>query len=287
MSILNFSLERNGVVPSLLAAFALAGPLLGDEPIGLIGEVRGGYLIGGSRGGFWMKSDLAKECVSSAIEFRTFALDGAIPRAAVRAKVIPGSEPCPETIRLDFASDDARSEPVLAVACSWNPAPRKIRICDIDNQTYRDAATAVLKAAGLAGSRIRVDQLLRVDLDGDGEEEAIVASNTFAPGRPEPNPAGIGRLPPRAPDGFHSLVFVRRLVGEQVQTTVLIQEIARPKRGLDPMPVTNRVAAVLDLNGDGRLEIVTHGRYYEGEWFDVFDIEGLAARKVLTAGCGA
>ena len=47
------------------------------------------------------------------------------------------------------------------------------------------------------------------------------------------------------------------------------------------------MVAVLDLNGDGRMEIVTYGRYYEGDWFDVFDLEGLAAKKVLTAGCGA
>ena len=217
----------------------------------------------------------------------TYALDGPTGRTPVKAKLVPGSEPCPETVRLDFASDDARSEPVLAVACPWNPAPRKTRVCDPANKTYRDAAAAVLKTAGVVGPQVRVNQILRVDLDGDGEEEVIVSANTFAPGPQDGDDPETKPLPSHTADGFHSLVFVRRLVGDTVQTTVLVQEIARPQKGREPMPVTNMVVGVLDLNGDGCLEIVTYGRYYEGDWFAVFDVEGLSSKKVLSAGCGA
>ncbi len=276
-----------GAMPFLFAAFTLASPLHGAERIGLVGEVHSGYLLGGASGGSWMEADIAKENVSSGITFKTYTLEGPIRRAAVKAKLVPGSEPCPETVRLDFASDDARSKPVLAVSCPWNPAPRKNKVCEPANKTYRKAAAEVLKAAGTTGMQVRVNQILRVDLDGDGEEEVIVSANTFPTAPPDDDHPEIKPLPTHAPDGFHSLVFVRRLVGEVVQTTVLVQEIARPKKGRAAMPVTNEIVAVLDLNGDGRMEIVTYGRYYEGDWFDVFDIEGLAARKVLTVGCGA
>jgi len=274
-------------MPFLFTAVALATPLHGKERIGLIGEVHSGYFLGGASNGFWMEADMAKDNVSSSTTFKTYTLDGPTGQAPVKAKLVPGSEPCPETIRLDFASDDAHSKPVLAVSCPWNPAPRKVKIGDPTNKTYQKAAAVVLKAAGVTGMRVRVNQILRVDLDGDGEEEVIVSANTFPTAFPEKGGPKTGPVPPSAKDGFHSLVFVRRLVGDVVQTTVLVQEIARPKKGHAAMPVTNEVIAVLDLNGDGRLEVVTYGRYYEGNWFDIFDIEGLAAKKVLTVGCGA
>ena len=277
----------NGATQLLLAVVvSISSPAFGEK-IGLVGELHSGYLLGGAQDGFWMEPDMAKECVSSDLAFKTYALDGPTGRAPVKAKLVPGGEPCPETVILDFASDDARGEPVLAVSCPWNPAPRKTRVCDPDNKTYRKAAADVLKAAGLKNPKVRVNQILRADLDGDGEEEAIVSANTFVPGRPGENDPDAKRLPSSVKAGFHSLVFLRRLVGDTVQTIVLVQEIARPQKGLQPMPVTNKVVCVLDLNGDGRMEIVTYGRYYEGEWLNVFDIEGLAVRDVLTVGCGA
>jgi hypothetical protein len=273
--------------PFLFAVFGLTGSLRGEERIALVGEVHSGYLLGGAREGSWMEADVAKKRVSSGHKFRTYALDGPTGRAAITAKLAPGREPSPETALLDFASDDARTDPVLAVSCPWNPAPRKTQVCDPDNKTYQDAAAEVLKAAGVVDPHVRVNQILRVDLDGDGEEEAIVTANTFAPRPPDDDHPEIKPLPFHAPGGFHSLVFVRRLIGDTVQTTVLTQEIAHPGKGRGAMPVTRQVVAVLDLNGDGRMEVVISGRYYEGDWLDVFDIEGLAARKVLSVGSGA
>ena len=281
------SCKSRGVTPLLFSALVLSGPLHGEERIGLVGEVQSGYLLGGAREGEWIEAESARKRVSSGLKFRTYALDGPTRRAPITAKLVPGREPSPETALLDFASDDARSDPVLAVSCPWNPAPRKIQVCDPDNKTYQDAAAEVLKAAGVADPRVQVNQILRVDLDGDGEEEAIVSANTFAPRPPDDDHPEIKPLPFHAPGGFHSLVFVRRLVGDTVQTTVLAQEIAHRSKGREAMPVTRQVVAILDLNGDGRMEVVISGRYYEGDWLDVFDIEGLAVRKVLSVGSGA
>jgi len=287
MKIRNLPTKVNSATPFVIAAFFLTGSLSFGEKIGLVSELHSGYLLGGAQNGHWMEPDMAKECVSSDLAFKTYTLAGPTGQKPVKGKVVPGGEPCPETVILDFASDDARSEPVLAVSCPWNPAPRKTKVCDPDNKTYQKAAADVLKAAGLTNPKVRVNQILRVDLDGDGEEEAIVSANTFDPGRPGEDDPETKYLPSSVEGGFHSLVFVRRLVGDTVQTIVLVQEIARPQPGREPMPVTNGVVSVLDLNGDGRMEIVTHGRYYEGEWLNVYDIEGLAAREVLSVGCGA
>ena len=40
------------------------------------------------------------------------------------------------------------------------------------------------------------------------------------------------------------------------------------------------------LNGDGKMEIVVFGEYYEGAFSSVYEISGNKAAKVLETGCG-
>jgi hypothetical protein len=47
------------------------------------------------------------------------------------------------------------------------------------------------------------------------------------------------------------------------------------------------VAAVLDLNGDGQMEVIVHGGYYEGSGSDVFRLIGNKVDNVFGCGCGA
>ena len=38
--------------------------------------------------------------------------------------------------------------------------------------------------------------------------------------------------------------------------------------------------------GDGILEIVLSGRYYEGDWVDAYRVEGAKVIKLFSMGCG-
>jgi hypothetical protein len=48
-----------------------------------------------------------------------------------------------------------------------------------------------------------------------------------------------------------------------------------------------KLVAVMDLNGDGVMEVVTSGAYYEGNWKTVYDIKDNKAVDVIGCGCGA
>jgi hypothetical protein len=75
------------------------------------------------------------------------------------------------------------------------------------------------------------------------------------------------------------------VVGGKVVTN-LIEGDFFPK-GLEfGAPGEHRVEAVLDLNGDGVMEIVLFGRYYEGDWIAAYRVEGDKVIKIFTAGCG-
>jgi hypothetical protein len=63
--------------------------------------------------------------------------------------------------------------------------------------------------------------------------------------------------------GSYSVVLLRRVVAGKVQTQLVAGEIY-PRGGTANAPNLYDIAAVLDLNGDGRLEVVMHPLYYEG-----------------------
>jgi hypothetical protein len=47
------------------------------------------------------------------------------------------------------------------------------------------------------------------------------------------------------------------------------------------------VIGTFDLDGDGKLEIVVHSQYYEGEMTKIYKCDPKKAEAVLSVGCGA
>jgi hypothetical protein len=48
----------------------------------------------------------------------------------------------------------------------------------------------------------------------------------------------------------------------------------------------HEVGAVLDLDGDGKMEIVLHSQYYEGGATTVWQLGAKEAKRVLEIACG-
>ena len=145
---------------------------------------------------------------------------------------------------------------------------------------YRQEVARWLSAHGVKNPQVSILKIWRVDLEGDGVQEVLINAvrQHGAGGLPE-------NVSPDAAAGDYSLLLVRRVVGKSVKTVSLVSEIY-PKAKKFNAPSVHDLTAVLDLNGDGRLEIVVRGRYYEGDWVDVWEYHGGAWRVVLSAGCG-
>jgi hypothetical protein len=158
--------------------------------------------------------------------------------------------------------------------------PRPVKISSTELQVYKDAAAEILKSKGIANPKVILTQVIRVDLDGDGLEEVLVSATNYA--RFEPG----GRLTPDSRAGDYSLVFLRKEVQGKVVTSIIAGEYY-PKAKKFNAPNEHRVIGVLDLNGDGILEIVLSGRYYEGDWVDAYRVDGTKIIKLFTMGCGA
>ncbi|MCX5887857.1 MAG: hypothetical protein NTY36_00210 [Deltaproteobacteria bacterium] len=93
---------------------------------------------------------------------------------------------------------------------SFNALPRVPRLLDTEQQVYKDAAADILRQKGLAHPQLRLNQVSRVDLEGDGAEEVLVSATHYARG-----------LSASDSPGDYSLVFLRRLVKGKVVTNLI------------------------------------------------------------------
>ena len=87
------------------------------------------------------------------------------------------------------------------------------------------------------------------------------------------------------------MVLLRRVVAGKVETQLVEGEF-HPKayvRKEDSFDAPNayKVIAVLDLDGDGKMEVVVASRYYEGEATTIYHCDPKKCEALLSVGCGA
>ncbi|MFM2072248.1 MAG: hypothetical protein RLZZ623_2511, partial [Actinomycetota bacterium] len=255
------------------------------RPLTMFGPVQRLHmaLAGGSVLGWWdadASSWVDADAMSPALpvapgtEFTVVSLDGSVSTAR-SGTVVSDCEPIQTwTISLDPALDS--SQGTLAVDASWSVLPRRATELSNTIPDYAGAVSAYLADQGLPDVPVLVDQIIRVDLDGDGTDEVLISAR-----HPEASSA-VG-----AAQGFYSVVLLRRVVGSNVETTALFEDLHTAADNDLPSMRTGQVMAVGDLNGDGTMEVAVQWQYFEGGGVDILDVSSGAPQKVLTTGCGS
>ena len=238
-------------------------------------EVRSGYLFGAIANGKWIKADEAAKSMSDEMTYRVYGLTESLGEAKGGK---PKSEdlPCEET--LSVALSPKREKGLIALAAPWNALPRKPQVSDTTQQVYVDAVRNFLKTKGIEQPKVKIESILRVDLNGDGEDEVLISATNYF--------SKDGSVPMRSPAGSYSMVLLRRVVGGKVEAQLVEGEFY-PKATDYNAPNAFQVVAVLDLDGDGKMEIVVGSRYYEGEATTIYRCDPKKIEAVLSVGCGA
>jgi hypothetical protein len=257
------------IVLLLLSATAIAADL---HPIV---EINTGYLFGGSADGKWIKAEKAAKSMKGRTAFRVFGLTQELGNASAGKPKSADAEVCPDMLEVPLSSTP--NDGVIALSAPWNALPRKPQIADPTQQVYVDAVREFLESRRMSDPKVKITRILRVDLDGDGEDEVLInATNYFTEDGDVP-------MDTAAP-GSYSIVLLRRVVAGKVQTELVAGELYVK----DESSASNlyEIPAVLDLNGDGKLEVIVHSHYYEGAETTIYDCSGGKCKAVLSVACG-
>jgi hypothetical protein len=240
--------------------------------------------------GYWDGSawvQLGEESESTPLEFPAATGDAlhvtGLDLAPATASLGSAGEACFDE-RVGFAVDASVPTPEppgfgysgIGVVGDWEIQPRPANQLGLQIDEYRQIGATFADDLGVDGTTGKVVQVVRSDLDGDGMEEVLVAFEHFE------SPFG-------APGDF-SIVYLRapQIAGPVVDTVVFSSFVA-PDLADDQLPFMNlaRVLGVVDLNGDGRMEVALRTWYYEGAGVSAFEFDGDGVVAVMSNGCGA
>ena len=231
--------------------------------------------LGAAGGGKWVPFEKAKGLIKGGETYRLYSLTAALGTAK-GGKPESAGEPCPDVFTVALKPKPAGA--VIGLAGAWNALPRVPKALDVTQPVYQKAVADFLTTQGLRAPQVRITQILRIDLDGDREDEVLIAATNYF--------AGDGHIPANTKAGSYSCVLLRRVVAGKVETQLVAGEFY-PKAATFNAPNGYTVTAVLDLDGDGKMEVIVNSAYYEGGACTVFRCTGKKPEQVLSVGCGA
>jgi hypothetical protein len=239
-------------------------------------DAKFGYLIGGSRNGKWVSDKEVAKSLTGGEAYRVF-------NSSTQAGQTTGSKshvnesPCELT---QWVNLQKNFNGQIAVSANWNPLPRHLRPQNTNQKIYRDEVARILKKGGIKKPKVIIMQLWRIDLDGDGTDEVLISAANYNGQKDVPD-----HMSSYSSAGNYSLALLRKVVNGKVHTIVLGAEIYPQSKDFSA-PNVFRFVGAYDLNGDGKMEVVMRGRYYEGDWISVYEVKGASAKEVLASGCG-
>jgi hypothetical protein len=254
-------------------------PLAAGQNARLVPIVNGyGLLLGGTRDGKWITWKRTHGAIRGGEKYRFYRAKGADGESVGGKPVLSEASGNAYTIAFaDRKPDDSAG--VIGVAAPWNAMPRLVKEQNGNQKLYLAEVAKVLAEHGLRRATPHIVRMVRVDLTGKGQESVIIeaASPGFSVSN-DSKPAS-GQLK------TYSFVMARTPTPNGVRATLLHGEFAR--KGDDSVFHKYSIGQVLDLNGDGAMEIVVETSYYEGGGDQVYEIKNGVPRLVLQVEDGA
>ena len=232
-------------------------------------------LLGGVQNGKWIAATKAGPGVKGETEFVLVGWKGVEEGGVTLGKKGEKEDVCPDFTRFEF---ELKQDTGVAIGsgAKWNFVPRIPTTIDANTATYKTVVTNFLRKKGIAKPIVRIKEAFRVDLEGDGVEEVVLSATHYKKG-----------LSSNAALGDYSFVIVRKAVGKVVTDHLLEGDFILKKVDFGA-PNEYHISAIADLNGDGKMEIVINGMYYEGDFAVAYEMKNGRPVKIkeFEIGCG-
>jgi hypothetical protein len=270
------------ILTTILFVILLSAATNAQTKVVPIVDMKIGGLLGGVENGRFLDSKTTAEKLAAEQNY-TLYLPGGKSENMMLKRPTASQDVCDDFYSLEYEGADGETRHkkggvALGDGFRWNPQPRAVKSIAVTNAAYKKIMNDFLRTKRIRTPIAKLDQAFSVDLDGDGREEVILAATralrTFEVGRNRPYDA-------------YSVVLIRKIVNGKPQNIVMDGEFY-PKMNVFYDGYTYEVSSVADLNGDGKMEILLHGEYYEGSNTSVFELNGVKLSNIesLNAGCG-
>lgn len=200
-----------------------------------------GYVIGGSVARQWLRSDECLVNLNRRQSWWVYGLGRALGR--VDSGAAQSAAPACDGWSVEFGKLGPKTNQAFAILGRWNGAPRKSSPQSLDHPAYLSVVADVLEANGIDRSEARLTANMRIDLDDDGIDEVLLSASNLWPGEDS------------APAGGYSLVLLRTSSASGVKTKTLTSSILH-EACRACAPVVHSIAGLVDLNGDGNVEVI-------------------------------
>jgi peptidoglycan hydrolase-like protein with peptidoglycan-binding domain len=263
-------LDVDGIVGPQTYALLISGEALANPSFAFVLDSQTKFLLGGSSNGAWYDPKDAATQLLGQEQYRLYTLAGqaGIARGSQAQGADPG--PCEHIFTVEL--DPQPSERTIAVASDWDPLPRTPRQVE-PSPELQQALTTWLTQQGIAQPELKITQSYEIDLQGDGSPEIVLAATRYAG----------DYFGPSAQAGDYSGIWLWN------PTSASLQELeSEVYPSADEFIAPNRftLLAVLDLNGDGELELVIDVSYYEGAATEIYTFNSSGFQRVIGEGCG-
>ena len=148
-------------------------------------EAETGFLLGGAGGGKWTAAAKAQHFVKGGEKYRLYSVAERLG-SVTGGKPESAGEPCIETQVVPLRPKPAAG--VLAIAGEWNAPPRVPKSQATTQPGYIKAVREFLTSKGLCDPKVKITQILRIDLDGDGEDEVLLNGTNYVKRAAFPHP---------------------------------------------------------------------------------------------------
>jgi len=171
-------------------------------------------------------------------------------------------------------TDAALDEPgFVGVVDGWGITKRPVTELADEGQFYQQAVTDWLEAEGVAAPQVDSLHVYRVDIEGDGTDEVFISASR------------LDESQHTTKAGDYSILLMRQVIGNEAVTRLVVGDVYHSQDLEITFPRTYSLANFIDLNQDGRLEVVVQIQKWEGFGARVFLIDGDDVIQTLGAEC--
>ncbi len=272
----SFTLRLSVRLSVLLSVFGVSNIVSAQDTAAFASfvELPWRYVIGGYANGQWFDSEDTGKLLTTTTAYRVFTLDAEVEQIS-GAPAAPDADVCPDVMMQTLTPTPDPEQLAIGVHATWNPLPRKAQLVNAEEAAYQHAITELLASNGINKATPGSTQVLSIDLDDDGNAEELITATHYV------HQDELLTVEP----GDYSVVFLQRVVNGQRQMQVLSGEFY-PEKLEDAAPSIHKITGVLDLNGDGELEVLVNSSYYEGGSLKVWQLQQDKLVGVLAIECG-